>query len=345
VSFAKRWVPRAESLVSLLGGASNRLFRVVDCDGSPLAVLRELSDASDGISRALEERMLAIASSARIAPAVLAKQSPYRLEEWLPGRALARADFTQEAVQLQVIDLLCSIHHIQADGLAREDSDPDVFLRLREFAEAVDGIAVPPMHLPTFSPADGANWKEVVDAVVSRFGSGSHGAPVVVHADVNAGNVISDGAALKLIDFEYSAWGPAEWDLCNFFAEIPMDNNDSAATLSPPDASGAVPVGFSFRPHQRPSTALLVLHYCGGDEVMAAHVGEVCAELEPAVHLTWGLWALLQAFKRGRTLDGAGLELDAEGKPAEWSYFRYGQVRMWQCWSAWTGSPLAAWLC
>ena len=51
---------------------------------------------------------------------------------------------------------------------------------------------------------------------------------VICHCDAQENNVLllkKNMTEIKLIDFEYAAFGPEEYDLANIFGEMILDNN------------------------------------------------------------------------------------------------------------------------
>jgi thiamine kinase-like enzyme len=159
-----------------------------------------------GIDRACEREATAAAAAAGVGPAVLAylDEPPTLVTEFLPGRVMTQGDLGKPDMIAEVAVTLWAVHGIRPlrnrfsawdvvdtyarTAAARGGGTPGLFSDVREGARRIQA-AIDPAH--------------------------PEHAPVPCHNDLLPANLIHDGEALRIVDWEYAGMGDRYFDLGN----------------------------------------------------------------------------------------------------------------------------------
>ena len=160
-----------------------------------------------GIDRACEREATAAAAAVGVGPQVVAHldDPPTLVTEFLPGRVMTRADLGKPDMIAEVAVTLWEVHGMRLlqnrfsawdivddyteTAAARGGGSPGAFGDLREGARRIQA-AVDPAH--------------------------PEHAPVPCHNDLLPANLIWDGEAMRIVDWEYAGMGNRYFDLGNF---------------------------------------------------------------------------------------------------------------------------------
>ena len=160
-----------------------------------------------GIDRACEREATAAAAAAGVGPEVVAylDDPPTLVTEFLPGRVMTQGDLGKPDMIAEVAVTLWEVHGIRAaaqpllapgtsstptprTAAARGGGAPGAFGDLREGARRIQA-AIDPAH--------------------------PEHAPVPCHNDLLPANLIHDGEAMRIVDWEYAGMGNRYFDLGN----------------------------------------------------------------------------------------------------------------------------------
>ena len=210
---------RALSVSALGGGLTNRNYRI-DVEGESYVLrIAGKETALLGIDRATEVACARAAAELGVGPKAIAYLPEFEAIVWrfLPGRALTAEDTRQPGVLRRVVDTLrryhngppgagsfsafATVRHYHALARERQVTFPEAL------AGALERLARIEQHLLGDDP------------------------PCPCHNDLLAGNFIDDGAALRLIDWEYGGMGDRVFDLGNLAANNEFDPSHERALL------------------------------------------------------------------------------------------------------------------
>lgn len=204
------WRGRARA-TPLGGGITNRNFLVQD--DQRRAVVRLGADiAVHHISRAHELAAAQAAHAAGIAPAVLHHEPGVLVIDFIEGRTLTAADFRDDRLADQALDLIVRTHRILPRHLRGPAPGFWVFHILRDYAETLR--AAGSRHLPLLPglARDAEALEAAAGPAITVFG----------HNDLLPANFLHDGARMWLIDWEYAGFGPPLFDLGGFAANAAL---------------------------------------------------------------------------------------------------------------------------
>lgn len=199
-------------MADLPGGLTNANFRVTTDDGlEPLDLVVRWSTADVtllGIDRDAEHANTVRAHQAGVGAEVVEYRPDLSLLVigFLPGRALADADFADPGVLRRAADAVRRLH-----AGPRFTGDFDMFARQAGYLESVreHGMTLPPGY------ADHADaWDDVRRALRA-----APRAAVPCNNDLLAANYLDDGELVRLIDYEYSGNNDACFELGNTTTE------------------------------------------------------------------------------------------------------------------------------
>ena len=165
-----------------------------------LANARQFCDTSESIGR---QRLLGVDARRRLIAM-----------SWLPGRSLAE----QLRVPVPAMDhveksgaLLAGLHHPPHDGLPAW-SEVAATARLIEIVGGLDVLC----------PDEAARARALAQRVSESLAT-DHGATVTLHGDFHPRQVLIDGEAMSLIDFDEAMSGPAAVDVGTFISRLHMN--------------------------------------------------------------------------------------------------------------------------
>ena len=200
---------RSWEVTSLPGGLTNVNLRVRTDDGLDLVVRWARGDADLlGIDRDAEHANSVAAWKAGVGAEVLEYRPDLSMMviAFLPGRALTDTDFADREVLRRSADAVRRLH-----AGPRFTGDFDMFARQAGYLEVVREHG---MRLPSGYADHAPAWDDVRRALAA--------APrptVPCNNDLLAANYIDDGAAVWLIDYEYSGNNDACFELGNTTTE------------------------------------------------------------------------------------------------------------------------------
>lgn len=226
-----RGTPR---LSVLSGGITNVNFRVTDDSGD--YVVRIGDDIPvHHISRGGELAASIAAHAAGVSPAVIHFAPRVLVIGFVHGRTMTPADFQDDALRHQAIDLIARAHrdiplHLRGGAQAFW-----VFHVLRDYAaRLVDEGHARAADLPALMQ-QAQKLERATQPIDMVFG----------HNDLLAGNFIHDGARLWLIDWDYAGWGSPLFDLGGFAANMGLTPPQETQMLR--QYYGTIPAGLPRR--------------------------------------------------------------------------------------------------
>jgi thiamine kinase-like enzyme len=188
------------------GGITNHNFRVRYGGRDVVVRLAGKGTWLLGIDRDREREATAAAAAAGVGPAVVAylDDPPTLVTEFLPGRVMTQGDLGRPDMIAEVAVTLWEVHGIRPlanrfsawevvdayarTAAARGGGTPGTFGDVREGARRIQA-AIDPAH--------------------------PEHAPVPCHNDLLPANLIHDGEALRIVDWEYAGMGDRYFDLGN----------------------------------------------------------------------------------------------------------------------------------
>ena len=198
--------PPESAPVLLGGGITNHNLRT-RYGGRDVVVRLAGKDTSLlGIDRACEREATAAAAAAGVGPEVIAHldEPPTLVTEFLPGRVMSQADLGKPDMIAEVAVTLWEVHGIRP--LRNRFSAWDVIdLYARTAAERGSGTAG--------TSGDLLEGARRIQAAIDP-GHPEH-APVPCHNDLLPANLIHDGEAMRIVDWEYAGMGNRYFDLGN----------------------------------------------------------------------------------------------------------------------------------
>jgi len=206
------WAGRRLTIVPLPDGLTNTSYRV-EVEGAAYAV-RIPGAGSEllGIDRAREYRHTRLAARRGLGPRVVRYLADLGalVTEWIPGTVMTAEALRGPGMPARVGALLRRVH-----GGPRFRSGFDMFGLIEAYLAVVDGRGFPiPDTYRSRLPA----LQRVRAALAARP------APrVPCHNDLYPGNLVDDGAQLRLLDWEYSGDNDPAFELGNAWAELGYD--------------------------------------------------------------------------------------------------------------------------
>ena len=188
-------------LEELSGGITNRNYKVSCSAGKRMARVCEDRRVL-GIDRANERACQAAAASIGIAPAIVYHEEGVLVSEFVEGRTLKDSDVKEDEILERLARLLRELHESRSE-LRGELLYFCPFQTIRTYVgNAKELGAVLPDQLDVIlADLDGLSGE------LEPF------RPALCHNDVLAANLIDDGTALWLVDWEYGGMGNPLFDL------------------------------------------------------------------------------------------------------------------------------------
>lgn len=161
------------------------------------------------------------AHAAGVSPAVIYHQPGVLVIDYIEGKTLTSADFTDDAVLDQALDLVARAHRDIPRFLRGPALTFWVFHVLRDYAGTLrDGGSTYAAALPALL-ADAARLEAAVGAIELVFG----------HNDLLPANFIHDGARMWLIDWDYAGFNSPLFDLGGLAANNGLTEAQEARML------------------------------------------------------------------------------------------------------------------
>ena len=218
-------------IAPLPGGITNHNY-LVGVAGSPDRVVVRVPGRDThllGIDREAEVAATRSAAALGIGPEVVAYLAADGLivTRYLAGRVLVPADLATPAVLDRVAIALRTLH---AGPAIPGTFDPVATGRTYIEQARARGVTISPLALEAAS---------VVDRIAST-GLSDRTAMAPCHNDLLAANLIDDGSAIRIVDWEYAAMGDPRFDLANLAQDNELDDASLVALLTtydgrPPD--------------------------------------------------------------------------------------------------------------
>lgn len=212
-----QWRGRDLDIQVLSGGITNRLFRV-SLQGGGDFVVRVYGDGSElFIDRQIEQDNLQRMQVSGVTPRLVGFFPKQRVTvvEFVPGRSLQNADFTDTVVLPRIVHAIRCVHRCGARL-------PKVFDPLVEVKRLHAIYAGMHLRHPEFELVAALRALEQIAA----FDEVKRTSSVPCHNDLLADNFIlvdqpdRDRAAIVIIDWEYAGQGVPYYDLADMFQEI-----------------------------------------------------------------------------------------------------------------------------
>jgi thiamine kinase-like enzyme len=214
--------PRADTVVQLEGGITNRNFRVTF--GGTDYVLRLPGKRTDllGIDREAERIATKAAAELGFAPRVvtLLEDPSCLVTTFVHGERM-------EASQLRASE---AIAEVARDLRALHDSGtelPTEFDPFRLYEDYAETARTHGADVPEGYDAALATAKQIEEAVSGEPGH----EPVPAHNDLLPANFLKDAGGIQLIDWEYAGMGDRWFDLGNFAANNELSDDQEAQLL------------------------------------------------------------------------------------------------------------------
>jgi len=212
------WAGKPRDEQPLAGGITNRNYRVRVANEMFVARIPAQNGSLLGIDRRVEYEASRLAADCGVGPEVVAFLEPEAVlvTRFIEGRPVSDAAVHLPQTMRQVAASLRRVHHA---GVVPSAFSP--FRIVEHYAETVRvrGGALPPSHAPAASMAQRI---ERALPVVS---------PVLCHNDLLNANFIDDGAAIRIVDWEYAGMGDPAFDLGNFAVNHSLTDDEQAFFL------------------------------------------------------------------------------------------------------------------
>lgn len=161
------------------------------------------------------------AHAAGVSPAVIYHQPGVLVIDYIEGQTMASADFTDDAVLAQALDLVARAHRDIPRFLRGPALTFWVFHVLRDYAGTLrDGGSTYATALPSLL-AEAARLEAAVGAIELVFG----------HNDLLPANFIHDGTRMWLIDWDYAGFNSPLFDLGGLAANNGLTEAQEARML------------------------------------------------------------------------------------------------------------------
>ena len=292
-------IPRASvEIVQVKGGITNLLFRASALGALkfPHVLVRVFGEGgSILIDRERERIIVEQISQLGFGPRIAASYAEGRLEEFFPDKAsIESTDMLKLPYRPLIASRLQEMHGLkivddysEGAGIWRNLAD---WLRLAR-------QTLRPSPIPLDSLEKEINWasEKIKDLVARGFASEAArrlSRVVFCHNDLLGGNILYSGATGRLvfIDFEYSCYNYAAFDIANHFCAVPestLINTGSYSLENLPSRSEQI----SF-----------LQEYLGFDEDFSEAINLV-AQFSMLAELRWIVWAVVQAEKSSVVFD------------------------------------------
>jgi thiamine kinase-like enzyme len=210
---------RDRSVTPLVGGITNRNYRIDTGDAS--FVLRIAGENTEflGIDRAVEHACSLAAAELDVGAEVIAFLPEHHalLTRFVPGRLLEPSDVREFPTMRRIVEALRRYH--RGSPAAGSFSPFDV---VRDYYSLAWDREV------AFPPAIGEAMERFrrIKVALERAEP-----PCPCHNDLLAANLIDDGSAVRIIDWEYAGMGDRWFDLGNLAANNEFDEGQECALL------------------------------------------------------------------------------------------------------------------
>jgi len=211
---------RSLTVTPLGGGLTNRNYRI-DADGESYVLRVAGKDtALLGIDRACEVACSRAAAHLGVGPEVIAylPEHDAMLRRFAPGRVLTTGDIQQPAILRRVAEALRHYH-----------TGPSGAGSFSPFATVRNYYALARERHVTF-PDNLERALELLARIEQDLQSDDP--PCPCHNDLLAANLIDDGTAVRIIDWEYGGMGDRFFDLGNLAANNEFDDERERALLA-----------------------------------------------------------------------------------------------------------------
>eukprot|EP00904_Undaria_pinnatifida_P006155 jgi/Undpi1/266/HiC_scaffold_1.g00262.m1 len=312
------WRPLPDSdieLKQITGGITNVIFKARNAGTGEGALVRVYGKDTDLLlDRRKEAAVFSELSTLGFGPRKLGEFKGGRVEELLDARAATPAELLQTRpfdVPRAIAAQLASLHGQRVQSSAGSASRPVMWTTIDRWLETATRLDAAQAFLLE-KVAEEVKWlkqrlpEEVEGGTSSPSPAQKRAAEIAdgivfAHNDLLSGNVLvgprgaKQISTLRLIDFEYSDYNPCGYDIANHFCEcagfdadfrrkypsVAQRKSFLGAYIEAADALRAKP---DTPPSNNPST----------DDLLRELVARV-DKYTLASHLTWGLWAIIQA--------------------------------------------------
>jgi thiamine kinase-like enzyme len=206
---------------ALAGGLTNQNWKVTD--GDAVYAAREGDDDPDlGISRRNEVACARLAAAHGIAPRIVCVEDGVMVSAFVEGAPLTPESARAPERIARVAQRLREVH-----ALGAAVRGPLLYFSPFEVARScLHTAAARGLELPTGDAAALAARVQELEARIGAF------VPTFCHNDLMPGNLLDDGAALWLIDWEYAGIGHPGFDLAGFSNNCELDAAGDACLLA-----------------------------------------------------------------------------------------------------------------
>jgi len=213
------WAGHVRQVEPLGGGITNRNFRVTVDDSS--FVVRIPASTGDllGIDRRVEHEASRLAAIAGVGPEVIAFIEP---EGALVTRFIAGQPVTDAAVhEPAMLDRIAhALRRIHQCGEVSAGFSPFRVVEAYALTATRHGVRLPAAH----------ERAQAVATAIERAVRPEP--PVLCHNDLLNANFIDDGAAIRIVDWEYAGMGDRYFDFGNFAVNHQLSENDEGRLLA-----------------------------------------------------------------------------------------------------------------
>jgi thiamine kinase-like enzyme len=210
---------RDRSVTPLTGGITNQNYRVDTVDGSFVLRIAGENTGFLGIDRAVEHACSLAAAQLDVGAEVIAFLSEHDalLTRFVPGRVLEPSDIRERSTLGRVVEALRRYH-----------GGPAGVGTFSPFRVVRDYYALAWNRQVAFPPSIGEAMERLgrIEAALETAE-----APCPCHNDLLAANLIDDGSAVRIIDWEYAGMGDRWFDLGNLAANNEFDQAEEHTLL------------------------------------------------------------------------------------------------------------------
>ena len=173
-------------VTQLAGGSVNRSYSVSSRAGRFVVRLSQAPDAWLAADRSVEWQLHRLAAEAGIAPPIVHATDHWLITRYVPGHLWTEPDFARSERLARLGDTLCHLHALPPP----DDGRFDIQEVLKGYASRI-GVDEGP--LTDYLDEAAAAW---------RISGAAERAPVMLHHDLHASNLIDGTDGLVLIDWE-----------------------------------------------------------------------------------------------------------------------------------------------
>lgn len=297
-------------VVPILGGITNRIYKLTNPGKNPFAVLVRIFGGQDVFTseqRQHENEIFELLGRSGIAPKLIALFQNGRVEQFINARPISLDEMAAPVVLSGVAVAMARLHKFEPSTSLSLKRDPGVWVALDKWVAEVLRLREQNSAFAGQLSIDLNQCVECMQKLRQLLAKSQAPSPVVFsHNDLLCGNILlslDDGRSVSLVDFEYSSFNYRGFDIGNFFCEAMGGTQDGYVDASRYPSENA-----------RQAFCAAYLRESCEQEPDDSAVSELVDEAEEyglLAHLYWGFWGLVQSVS----------------SPVDFPYVRFAEQR------------------